>query len=58
MIECHFEMQAQLLMQVHHRNLTSFVGYCNEGTNFGIIYEYMAYGNLADHLLGTNRFTY
>ncbi|KAM3699598.1 hypothetical protein ACJW31_05G037500 [Castanea mollissima] len=45
-----FLTEAQLLMRVHHRNLTSFVGYCNEGTNFGIIYEYMAYGNLAEHL--------
>nr|POE74462.1 putative leucine-rich repeat receptor-like serine/threonine-protein kinase [Quercus suber] len=47
-----FLTEAQLLMRVHHRNLTSFVGYCNESTNFGIIYEYMAYGNLAEHLSG------
>ncbi|KAM3699597.1 hypothetical protein ACJW31_05G037500 [Castanea mollissima] len=50
-----FLTEAQLLMRVHHRNLTSFVGYCNEGTNFGIIYEYMAYGNLAEHLSDKTR---
>nr|XP_023874406.1 putative leucine-rich repeat receptor-like protein kinase At2g19210 [Quercus suber] len=50
-----FLTEAQLLMQVHHRNLTSFVGYCNEGTNFGIIYEYMAFGNLAEHLSDKTR---
>uniref|UniRef100_A0A7N2N8B6 non-specific serine/threonine protein kinase n=1 Tax=Quercus lobata TaxID=97700 RepID=A0A7N2N8B6_QUELO len=50
-----FLTEAQLLMRVHHRNLTSFVGYCNEGTNFGIIYEYMEYGNLEEHLSDKTR---
>ncbi|GMY34410.1 putative leucine-rich repeat receptor-like protein kinase At2g19210 [Fagus crenata] len=45
-----FFTEAELLMRVHHRNLAAFVGYCNEGTNFGIIYEYMACGNLAECL--------
>ena len=54
MFECHYELQAELLMRVHHRNLVAFVGYCYEGTNLGIIYEYMACGNLAECLSGTN----
>lgn len=41
-------------MRVHHRNLASIVGYCNEGGNMGIVFEYMAYGNLEDYLSGTN----
>ncbi|KAM7468857.1 hypothetical protein LguiA_007040 [Lonicera macranthoides] len=45
-----FQAEASLLMNIHHKNLTSLVGYCNEGTNIGIIYEYMANGNL-DKLL-------
>ncbi|KAM7473133.1 hypothetical protein LguiB_020376 [Lonicera macranthoides] len=45
-----FQSEASLLTNIHHKNLTSFVGYCNEGTNLGIIYEYMAKGNL-DKLL-------
>ena len=49
---CHLDMQAQLLMRVHHRNLASFIGYCNDGTNLGIIYEYMAGGNLQQYLQG------
>uniref|UniRef100_A0A7N2LLQ6 Protein kinase domain-containing protein n=1 Tax=Quercus lobata TaxID=97700 RepID=A0A7N2LLQ6_QUELO len=36
-------------------NFLCYVGYCNEGTNFGIIYEYMAYGNLAEHLSDKTR---
>uniref|UniRef100_A0A7N2LLI5 non-specific serine/threonine protein kinase n=1 Tax=Quercus lobata TaxID=97700 RepID=A0A7N2LLI5_QUELO len=45
-------IHANFLMKVHHKNLTSFVGYCHENTNMGLIYEYMANGNLAQHLSG------
>ncbi|KAJ7963119.1 protein kinase family protein [Quillaja saponaria] len=31
----------KLLMRVHHRNLTSLIGYCNEENNMGLIYEFM-----------------
>ncbi|KAG2371143.1 LRR receptor-like serine/threonine-protein [Vigna angularis] len=47
-----FQTEVKLLMRVHHKNLTSLVGYCNEGTNKGLIYEYMANGNLQEHLSG------
>ncbi|KAL5755891.1 hypothetical protein ACOSQ2_020637 [Xanthoceras sorbifolium] len=50
-----FRTEAQLLMRVHHRNLVSFIGYCNDGTNFGIIYEYMAGGNLQQYLLDKSK---
>jgi serine/threonine protein kinase len=46
-------MQAQLLMRVHHKNLVSLVGYCDEGENKALIYEYMANGDLKHHLSGT-----
>lgn len=45
-------MQVNLLIRVHHRNLTTLVGYCKDGTNAGLIYEYMANGNLHKHLSG------
>ncbi|RXH88714.1 hypothetical protein DVH24_000313 [Malus domestica] len=45
--------RVDLLMRVHHRNLTSLVGYCNDETNIGLIYEYMANGNLREHLSGS-----
>ncbi|RYR26273.1 hypothetical protein Ahy_B02g060487 [Arachis hypogaea] len=45
----------KLLMRVHHRSLTSLIGYCNEETNIGLIYEYMANnGNLNEYLSGGN----
>lgn len=39
-------------MRVHHGNLTSLVGYCNEGENNALIYEFMANGDLDSHLSG------
>ncbi|KAL8090315.1 hypothetical protein AgCh_039694 [Apium graveolens] len=49
-----FQTEASLLMSLSHKNLVSMVGYCNEGTNMGIIYEYMANGSLDEHLSGRN----
>ncbi|WRX32176.1 Serine-threonine/tyrosine-protein kinase [Theobroma cacao] len=43
-------LQAELLMRVHHGNLVSFIGYCDDGSNMALIYEYMANGNLKDYL--------
>jgi serine/threonine protein kinase len=45
-------MQAQLLTIVHHRNLVSLIGYCDEGEIKALVYEYMASGNLQQLLLG------
>ncbi|KAK3410707.1 hypothetical protein EUGRSUZ_J02705 [Eucalyptus grandis] len=47
-----FQAEARLLMIVHHRNLVSLFGYCNESKHMALIYEYMANGNLRQHLSG------
>ncbi|KAH9665573.1 protein kinase domain-containing protein [Citrus sinensis] len=47
-----FQAEVELLMRVHHKNLTTLVGYCDEDTNMGLIYEFMAKGNLEEHLSG------
>ncbi|CAL8131667.1 unnamed protein product [Prunus armeniaca] len=43
-----------LLTRVHHRNLTSLVGYCEDETKIGLVYEYMANGNLQECLSDRN----
>ena len=45
-------MQTQLLMIVHHRNLVSLIGYCDEDESKALIYEYMTNGSLQQHLFG------
>uniref|UniRef100_A0A803QVV2 Protein kinase domain-containing protein n=2 Tax=Cannabis sativa TaxID=3483 RepID=A0A803QVV2_CANSA len=50
-----FQAEVKLLMRVHHRNLTTLVGYCNEGTNLALIYEYMPNGSLDTHLSDDSR---
>lgn len=48
----HFRTEAQLLTKIHHRNLVSIIGFCNDGTHMGLIYEYMANGTVREHLSG------
>ncbi|CAI9087730.1 OLC1v1021877C1 [Oldenlandia corymbosa var. corymbosa] len=47
-----FHREAELLTKVHHRNLTTLVGYCYQGNQMALVYEYMANGNLRDHISG------
>ncbi|KAK3410876.1 hypothetical protein EUGRSUZ_J02904 [Eucalyptus grandis] len=37
-------------MIVHHGNLVSLLGYCDDSKHMALIYEYMANGNLRQHL--------
>ncbi|XP_052736772.1 putative leucine-rich repeat receptor-like serine/threonine-protein kinase At2g19230 isoform X3 [Vigna angularis] len=45
-----FKSEAKFLTLVHHRNVVSFVGYCDEGDAKALIYEYLSKGNLQEHL--------
>ncbi|KAG7600251.1 Leucine-rich repeat [Arabidopsis suecica] len=38
------------LFRIHHKNLITMLGYCNEGDKMAVIYEYMANGNLKQHI--------
>ncbi|MBA0695687.1 hypothetical protein Goari_002297, partial [Gossypium aridum] len=49
-----FHAEIELLLRVHHRNLTPLIGYCDDSSNLGLVYEFMAKGNLAEHLSGNS----
>ncbi|KAJ1378463.1 Serine-threonine/tyrosine-protein kinase, catalytic domain [Sesbania bispinosa] len=42
--------EVNYLGQLHHPNLVNLVGYCLEGDNRLLVYEYMANGSLENHL--------
>ncbi|CBI36025.3 unnamed protein product, partial [Vitis vinifera] len=44
--------EVKLLTRVHHKNLVRLIGYCNDGTNIALVYEYMSNGNLQQKLSG------
>ncbi|CAH8296629.1 unnamed protein product [Eruca vesicaria subsp. sativa] len=47
-----FKAEVDLLLRVHHTNLVSLVGYCDEGENLALIYEFVPNGDLRQHLTG------
>lgn len=46
-----FLVEVLMLSLLHHPNLVNLVGYCCDGDQRVLVYEYMPYGSLEDHLL-------
>lgn len=53
--ENEFYTEIELLCRVHHRNLVSLVGYCDDEGEQMLVYEFMANGTLRDHLSTRSR---
>ncbi|KAI3992621.1 hypothetical protein MKX01_007943 [Papaver californicum] len=48
--EKEFLAEISAISRTHHRNLVQLLGYCHEGSNRLLVYEYMVNGSLADFL--------
>lgn len=52
-----FETEIMILSKIRHRHLVSLIGYCNEGAEMILIYEFMEKGTLRDHIYDESAFT-
>lgn len=53
-------MEVLMLSLLHHPNLVNLIGYCADGDQRLLVYEFMPLGSLEDHLHGidTNLYSY
>ncbi|KAH6804741.1 hypothetical protein C2S51_032988 [Perilla frutescens var. frutescens] len=53
--EREFQSEMRVIGKTHHKNLVRLLGYCTEGTNRLLVYEYMSNKSLADLLFRSER---
>ncbi|PWA40316.1 Protein kinase, ATP binding site-containing protein [Artemisia annua] len=53
--EAEFRNELQMLSSLRHENIIQLIGYCDEGGDMVIIYDYPVNGSLESHLLDESR---
>ncbi|KAL7617820.1 hypothetical protein Lser_V15G02563 [Lactuca serriola] len=53
-----FKTEVDTIAKTHHKNLVQLLGYCDEGDQRLLVYEYMSNGTLAMFLFGDSRPTW
>ena len=47
-----FLVEVLILSLINHANLVNLVGYCADGEQRLLVYEFMPFGSLEDHIFG------
>ncbi|KAG6781747.1 hypothetical protein POTOM_014660 [Populus tomentosa] len=50
-----FNTEVKVIGRTNHKNLVQLVGFCNEGQNRLLVYEYMSSGSLSNYIFGYSR---
>ncbi|XWS52459.1 hypothetical protein CRYUN_Cryun11dG0072300 [Craigia yunnanensis] len=53
--EKEFKAEVNVIGQTHHKNLVRLFGFCDDGDNRLLVYEYLSNGTLASFLFGDSR---
>ncbi|KAJ9158696.1 hypothetical protein P3X46_024257 [Hevea brasiliensis] len=53
--EKEFKTEVSAIAKTHHKNLVRLIGFCDEGSNKLLVYEFMSNGTLASLLFGMSR---
>lgn len=53
-----FLIEVLMLSLLHHPNLVKLLGYCADGDQRLLVYEYMPLGSLDDHIHGKKHYNY
>lgn len=53
--EKEFKAEVNVIGQTHHKNLVRLLGFCDDGENRLLVYEYLSNGTLASFLFGDSR---
>ena len=53
--EKEFITEIKVIGRTHHKNLVHLLGYCHDGENRLLVYQYMSNGSLADKLFKSEK---